>query len=597
MAYLFAVFRSRPSPFYLMDEVEAALDDVNLMRFLALVNEFREEAQLIIVSHQKRTMEAADALYGVTMAPGGSSKVVSQKVPRDRAAVDASEVRLSAAPDAAHPPAPVPELGPEQGERGGRRCGRRDVGRRVDAPRRRPRRPMATATPVRGDAGPDGDADGDRPTLNEIARRMDVRACGGRGGDGGRPRRRSRPVIDATDPDGGLRCRHRSDRGRPRRAGGRRDRHRGRPWLEASGRRAAEVEGRQASGVAVAERPTAPVDRRRAGGGRNPTGGGTPCGGGRGTARGGAGVLPGTTGQGAGPPVRLHRCRPGTRGKIDGATWDDLEEALIRADVGVGATDALLEDLRSRVRSGEIGGPDDLVDALRSDLVAMLTTDTPGLAGIGGERPPAAEGEAARVVDVWLFVGVNGVGKTTTVGKVATRLSRSGTRVLLAAGDTFRAAAGEQLTMWADRAGADIVRGAEGGDPSSVVFDAVQRAASKGVPLVLADTAGRLHNKVNLIEELKKIRRVSDRPPGHVTEVLLVLDATTGQNGLAQAKVFLDAVDVSGVVLTKLDGTAKGGIVVAIQRELGLPVKLVGLGEGADDLVDFDPQAFVDALF
>ena len=285
------------------------------------------------------------------------------------------------------------------------------------------------------------------------------------------------------------------------------------------------------------------------------------------------------------------------RGKIDTTTWDDLEEALIRADVGVSATDFLLADLRARVTSGEIGGPDVLVDALKADLVAMLTTDSSGLAGIGTGRPPAAEGEAERTVDVWLFVGVNGVGKTTTVGKVATRLSRSGTQVLLAAGDTFRAAAGEQLSLWAERSGADIDRGSEGGDPSSVVFDAVQRAASKGYPLVLADTAGRLHNKVNLIEELKKIRRVSDRPPGHVAEVLLVLDATTGQNGLAQAKVFLEAVDVSGVVLTKLDGTAKGGIVVAIQRELGLPVKLVGLGEGPDDLIDFDPLAFVDALF
>jgi fused signal recognition particle receptor len=227
----------------------------------------------------------------------------------------------------------------------------------------------------------------------------------------------------------------------------------------------------------------------------------------------------------------------------------------------------------------------------------MLTTVHSELATVGADRPAPVEGEPARTVDVWLFVGVNGVGKTTTVGKVATRLTRAGTPVLLAAGDTFRAAAGEQLSLWAERSGADIVRGAEGGDPSSVVFDAVQRAASKGDELVLADTAGRLHNKVNLIEELKKIRRVSDRPPGHVAEVLLVLDATTGQNGLAQAKVFLDAVDVSGVVLTKLDGTAKGGIVVAIQRELGLPVKLVGLGEGAEDLVDFDAAAFVDALF
>ncbi len=285
------------------------------------------------------------------------------------------------------------------------------------------------------------------------------------------------------------------------------------------------------------------------------------------------------------------------KGRIDATTWDDLEEALIRADVGVGATDALLDDLRGRVKSGEIGGPDALVDALKGDLVAMLSTGRAALADVGSHRPEPSEGEPARTVDVWLFVGVNGVGKTTTVGKVATRLSAAGTPVLLAAGDTFRAAAGEQLSLWAERSGADVVRGAEGGDPSSVVFDAVQRAASKGTALVLADTAGRLHNKVNLIEELKKIRRVSDRPPGRVTEVLLVLDATTGQNGLAQAKVFLDAVDVSGVVLTKLDGTAKGGIVVAIQRELGLPVKLVGLGEGAGDLIDFDAEAFVDALF
>jgi fused signal recognition particle receptor len=285
------------------------------------------------------------------------------------------------------------------------------------------------------------------------------------------------------------------------------------------------------------------------------------------------------------------------RGRIDAATWEELEEALIRADVGVGATDALLDDLRARVKAGEITNPDDLVEALKGDMVAMLASGASGLPEIGADRPTAVDGEPARVVDVWLFVGVNGVGKTTTVGKVATRITRTGTSVLLAAGDTFRAAAGEQLELWAERSGSDIVRGAEGGDPSSVVFDAVQRAASKGYQLVLADTAGRLHNKVNLIEELKKIRRVSDRPPGHVAQVLLVLDATTGQNGLAQAKVFLDAVDVSGVVLTKLDGTAKGGIVVAIQRELGLPVKLVGLGEGADDLVDFDARSFVDALF
>jgi len=287
-----------------------------------------------------------------------------------------------------------------------------------------------------------------------------------------------------------------------------------------------------------------------------------------------------------------------SKGRIDAATWDDLEEALIRADVGVGATDALLDDLRGRVKAGDISGPDVLIEALRDDLVAALSADAAPLA-VPGTRPPTPgdDGADERPVDVWLFVGVNGVGKTTTVGKVANRLAAGGTTVLLAAGDTFRAAAAEQLGMWAERAGAEIVRGAEGGDPSSVVFDAVQRAASRGHPVVLADTAGRLHNKVNLIEELKKIRRVADRPPGRVVEVLLVLDATTGQNGLAQAKVFLEAVDVSGVVLTKLDGTAKGGIVVAIQRELGLPVKLVGLGEGVDDLIDFDPSAFVDALF
>lgn len=295
------------------------------------------------------------------------------------------------------------------------------------------------------------------------------------------------------------------------------------------------------------------------------------------------------------------------KGRIDAGTWDDLEEALIRADVGVAATDALLGDLRARVSSGDIGGPDALVDALRVDLVSMLSGPVAPL-GTGSTTPsesPSADsgpstessGDSAKSVDVWLFVGVNGVGKTTTVGKVATRLVQDQTPVLLAAGDTFRAAAGEQLSLWAERSGADIVRGAEGGDPSAVVFDAVQRAASKGIGVVLADTAGRLHNKVNLIEELKKIRRVADRSPGRVVEVLLVLDATTGQNGLAQAKVFLEAVDVTGVVLTKLDGTAKGGIVVAIQRELGLPVRLVGLGEGPADLIDFDPTAFVDALF
>jgi fused signal recognition particle receptor len=198
---------------------------------------------------------------------------------------------------------------------------------------------------------------------------------------------------------------------------------------------------------------------------------------------------------------------------------------------------------------------------------------------------------------VWLFVGVNGVGKTTTIGKLGLRAAGEGHTVIMAAADTFRAAAADQLELWAKRVGADLVRGAEGGDPAAVVYDAKERANARHVDLVLADTAGRLHTKVNLMEELKKVRRVAERPPGQVTEVLLVIDATTGQNGLVQAKQFADAVGVTGVILTKLDGTAKGGIALAIQTELGIPIKLVGLGERAEDLIDFDAAEFVDALF
>jgi len=296
--------------------------------------------------------------------------------------------------------------------------------------------------------------------------------------------------------------------------------------------------------------------------------------------------------------LRLGRTRnvfSGLRGirarrAVEAATWEELEEALLRADVGVATTADLLADLRRRAQDGEIAAGTELVDALKGDLVALL--DVPG--GRDGRELRFDDEEGA--VNVWLFVGVNGVGKTTTVGKVARQQAAGDRSVLLAAGDTFRAAAGEQLALWAERAGVEIVRGAEGGDPSAIVFDAVQRAAARGNRLVLADTAGRLHTKVNLVEELKKIRRVADRPPGRVTEVLLVLDATTGQNGLVQARQFTEAVGVTGVVLTKLDGTAKGGVVVAVQRDLALPVKLVGLGEGPDDLVPFDPGQFVDAL-
>jgi fused signal recognition particle receptor len=274
-------------------------------------------------------------------------------------------------------------------------------------------------------------------------------------------------------------------------------------------------------------------------------------------------------------------------GRIDAATWDSLEEALIRADVGVATADALLADLRAKVESKEVRSGDDLLAALGRSIRELLeTAETRALRFDGKDGAP----------DVWLIVGVNGVGKTTTIGKLARRQTAAGRSVLLAAGDTFRAAAADQLAMWADRTGTEIVRGAEGGDPSAIVFDAVQRAAARGNDLVLADTAGRLHTKTNLVEELKKIRRIADRDPGNVTEVLLVLDATTGQNALVQARQFTEAVDVTGIVLTKLDGTAKGGIVIAVQRDLGLPVKLVGLGEGPDDLVDFDPDEFVDAL-
>jgi len=273
-----------------------------------------------------------------------------------------------------------------------------------------------------------------------------------------------------------------------------------------------------------------------------------------------------------------------SRGDINAETWEELEEALILADVGVPTTMALLDRVRTRVDDNKITEPQAMMDILKEELVVE--------AG-GHDIALKAEADPA----IWLFVGVNGVGKTTTIGKLAKREVDAGRNVVLGAGDTFRAAAAEQLQTWAERADAGFIRGAEGADPGSVVFDAVEHAAANGADLVLADTAGRLHTKSNLMEELKKVRRVAEKGDGVVTEVLLVLDATTGQNGLVQAKQFTDAVDVTGVVLTKLDGSAKGGIVLAIQSELGIPVKLVGLGEGIEDLVEFDPDQFVDALF
>jgi fused signal recognition particle receptor len=275
-----------------------------------------------------------------------------------------------------------------------------------------------------------------------------------------------------------------------------------------------------------------------------------------------------------------------SRDHLDEDAWEEIEDSLISADVGVEATRVIVERLRERVRVlgtrtvGEVRAQlaEELVAALEPDLDRSLRT------------LPHADRPA-----VVLVVGVNGAGKTTTCGKIARVLVADGRSVLLGAADTFRAAASEQLATWGERVGAETVRGPEGADPASVAFDAVKRGIEIKVDTVLVDTAGRLQNKIGLMDELGKVKRVVEKH-GPVDETLLILDATTGQNGLEQARVFTEVVDVTGVVLTKLDGTAKGGIVIAVQRKLGIPVKLVGLGEGPDDLAPFEPAAFVDAL-
>lgn len=274
------------------------------------------------------------------------------------------------------------------------------------------------------------------------------------------------------------------------------------------------------------------------------------------------------------------------RDRVDDETWDEVEEALLRADVGVATSGQLLEALRGAAADLRASEPAEVVELLKAQLVAQLD-------GATDRSLTLVDGQT----NVWMFVGVNGVGKTTAIAKLAQRERAEGHNVMLAAADTFRAAAAEQLAQWGDRVGAPVVRSQEGADPGSVVFDAMSAAQARGADLVLVDTAGRLHTKVNLMEELKKLRRIVERTPGALQEMLLVIDATTGQNGLAQARQFADAVDVTGVVLTKLDGTARGGIVLAIEAELGIPVKVVGVGESADDLVPFDPVEFVDALF
>ena len=275
-----------------------------------------------------------------------------------------------------------------------------------------------------------------------------------------------------------------------------------------------------------------------------------------------------------------------SRERLDDEAWEEIEEALLISDVGVASTNEIVGRLRTRTKvlgtrsQGELRAllADELVSALRPDMDRSLHT-MPSV-----DRPA-----------VVLVVGVNGTGKTTTCGKLARVLVADGRSVLLGAADTFRAAAADQLETWGSRVGAQTVRGPEGGDPASVAFDTVKQGTAAKVDTVIIDTAGRLHTKVGLMDELGKVKRVVERQ-GPVDETLLVLDATTGQNGLTQARVFTEVVDVTGIVLTKLDGTARGGIVISVQRDLGVPVKLIGLGEGADDLAPFEPEAFVDAL-
>ena len=275
-----------------------------------------------------------------------------------------------------------------------------------------------------------------------------------------------------------------------------------------------------------------------------------------------------------------------SRDRLDDETWDEIEEVLITADVGVAPARVMVEDLKTKVKVLGTRGPREVRDLLRDELLTQL----------GDEDRSLHLAKHGGLPAVALMVGVNGTGKTTTCGKLARALIGDGETVLLGAADTFRAAAADQLQTWGERVGARTVRAdRDGADPASVAFEAVSEGIETGVDAVIIDTAGRLHTKVGLMDELGKVKRVVEKK-APVDEVLLVLDATTGQNGLRQARVFAEVVNITGIVLTKLDGTAKGGIVIAVQRELGVPVKLVGLGEGPDDLAPFDPATFVDAI-
>jgi len=271
--------------------------------------------------------------------------------------------------------------------------------------------------------------------------------------------------------------------------------------------------------------------------------------------------------------------------KIDEETLEELEEILIMSDVGTKAASEIMAVIREKAKKGELKDADSVKELLKKEMIAIL----------GNSQPLVVFGGKPFII---LSVGVNGVGKTTTMGKLASRFRSQGLSVLLAAGDTFRAAGIEQLEIWAERAGAQLVKHQKGSDPAAVAFDAVVAAQNRRIDVVIIDTAGRLHTKSNLMEELKKVRRSVDKAmSGSPQETLLVVDATTGQNALRQAELFNETVGITGIALTKLDGTAKGGIVFAIKKELGIPVRLIGVGEGVDDLRDFDPEEFVEALF